>query len=135
MGSFRWECHPEIVAALTDALRDDPKDKVRAQAAEALGTLVPNLPTSHVALTAARQADPSAGVRKESGKALAAKGLRCVTDCPICGPLPRGSAIIGPEIRLPELILRPEPKHPWRPAETGDPSGLPTALPDPLPRR
>lgn len=121
-----WRCHPSAVAALVEALREDDHPKVRAEAAESLGQMVPPVPASHVALDEARRLDPSASVRKQASRALAAKGLRCAADCPLCGPLPTGAAITGPAIRLPELDR----------AETTTPPGppaMPPALPDPKP--
>ena len=128
LAKVRWQCHPEVVAALTATLQTDDKPKVRARAAEALETMVPNLPTSHLALLGAARSDPVASVRKHARTALATKGLRCVTDCPICGPLPNGAAIVGPQPLWPEWKSAPNPE-PAVPA-----ANLPPALPDPGPR-
>ena len=134
LAEVRWQCHPEVVAALVATLHDDGKAKVRAEAAEALGSLVPNVPASHVALDTAARSDPDASVRKQAHKALAAKGLRCVTDCPLCGPLPRGAAITGPTLVWPELDRSRQPAR--VDAETTKAAaGLPPALPDALPQR
>ena len=128
LAKVRWQCHPEVVAALTATLQTDDKPKVRAGAAEALETMVPNLAISHLALLGATRSDPVASVRKHARAALVAKGLRCVTDCPICGPLPTGAAIVGPQPLWPEWESSPalEPANPA--------ANLPLALPDPDPR-
>ena len=128
LGKVRWQCHPEVVAVLSATLQADDQPRVRVRAAEALEAMTPNLPNSHLALLGAARSDPATSVRKHARAALAAKGLRCVTDCPICGPLPTGAAIVGP------LPLWPE----WKSApdlELGIPFlNLPPALPDPAPR-
>ncbi len=127
LGSFRWQCHPDVVDALVEALRADKKAKVRAEAADSLRRMVPNLPSSHVALEEASKSDPVASVRKEARRALAAKGLRCVVDCPICGPLPRGEVITGPSVGLPEWDSKTDRPKPASP--------LPRALPEAIPQR
>ena len=134
LAECRRECHPEVVTALTDSLRHDERAEVRAEAAESLGRLVPLVPASHVALDEASRLDPAAAVRKQAGRSLAAKGLRCVTDCPICGPLPKAAAITGPVLKLPELDQSPGEKlrKPVDPVAAPTTS-LPPALPDPKP--
>ena len=126
LARVRWQCHPEVVAALARTLRTDSKPRVRAQAAAALGVMVPNLPISHLALLNACRSDPAGSVRHSARVALDAKGLRCVTDCPICGPLPTGAAITGPVLTWPEWEAdtrsRPDPAFP--------PPSLSPALPD-----
>lgn len=112
LGLVRWQCHPEVVDSLVEVLRADKKAKVRAEAAGSLGRMVPNLPSSHVALRDASKSDPVASVRKGASRALAAKGRRCVVDCPICGPLPKGEVITGPSITLPERDTKPSPAIP-----------------------
>ena len=124
LAQVRWQCHPEVVAALTATLRTDPKPRVRARAAKSLEAMVPDLPTSHLALLGATRSDPVAAVRKHARAALDVKGRRCVTDCPICGPLPRGAAIVGPQPLWPEWESSPDLK-PALP-----PPNLPPALPD-----
>ncbi len=132
LADVRWECHPEVVAALAGLLHDDPRLKVRVEAARSLGRMIPNVPVSHLALDEAARRDAGASVRKQAQKALAAKGLRCVADCPICGPLPRGAAITGPAVVLPELDRKPE-----RPPSDVDAAKeapvVPPALPNPQP--
>lgn len=115
-----WHRHPEVASTLADALRRDDDARVRAGAARVLGRMVVDLPSSHVALADAARSDPARSVRKEAARALAAKGRRCVVDCPLCGPLPRNSVIIGPTIRLPAWVGPAAP-----------PAG--SSLPDPLP--
>ncbi len=122
LGSIRRQCHPEVVDALSEALRGDKKAKVRAEAAASLGRMAPNLPSSHVALQEASKSDPVTSVRKEATRALAAKGLRCVVDCPICGPLPKGGGITGPSVGLPEWDSKTDRPKPASP--------LPQALPE-----
>ncbi len=131
LAPVRWQCHPEVVIALVEALQTDEKGKVRAEAARSLGRMAPNLPTSHVALVGASRSDPEASTRKQARKALAAKGLRCVVDCPICGPIPVGAAINGPSVLLPEWddkLKKADAKPNLPPAPS-----LPPALPDPAP--
>lgn len=126
LAGVRWQCHPEVVAGLVEALRADAKPRVRLQAAEALRRMVPDLPSSHLALLNAARSDPARSVRNQARHALDAKGRRCVGDCPICGPLPTGAAITGPSLAWPEWD-RP------RVDPAPIPAPLPPALPDPRP--
>lgn len=132
LASVRWRCHPEVVAALAEALGTDKKAQVRAGAAEALGRMVPDLAVSHLGLLEASRSDPEASVRKQARKALAAKGLRCVADCPICGPIPSGAAITGPSVLLPEWDDKPA-KTGTKPKEPRPTPSTPPALPDATP--
>ena len=132
LAPVRWQCHPEAVDALVEALQTDKKGKVRAEAARSLGRMVPNLPASHVGLVGASRSDPEAPIRNQARKALAVKGLRCVVDCPICGPLPAGAAITGPSVLLPEWGDKPE-KAETKPNSLKPTPSLPPALPDPAP--
>ena len=126
LAGVRWQCHPEVVAGLVGALQADSKPRVRAEAAEALRRMVPDVPASHLALLGAARSDPVRSVRNQARRALDAKGRRCTADCPICGPFPTGAAITGPALAWPEWAQpRVDP--------AAAPGGMPPALPDPKP--
>lgn len=140
-----WRCHPEAVLALCDALRLDPDDDVREEAAESLGKMRPFVPIVHETLRRAAEADPEDDVREEARDALANLGRRCIADCPICGPLPTGSVFLAPTVIPPgwlEIIAPdpapmpvPVPRLEIRSTPAEDlPPALPETLPPPAPR-
>lgn len=115
---FDWRRHPEVVYALCDAMLLDPKDDVRAEAAESLKEMRPCVPVAHEALRrAARDRDDD--VREEARDALRSLKRRCVADCGVCGPIPAGVVIQGPG-SIPD---------PWLPLLAPMPGAVPFAEP------
>jgi len=114
---FNWRHHPEIVPAVSFSLLNDPHKKVRAQAARTLMKLGACDGLAHAALAEAAEHDSHLWTRHWSKKALKRLDRRCLTDCPICGPLPASSGVIieRPDPRelgtIPPEYLEPEPRE------------------------
>ncbi|MEW4569394.1 HEAT repeat domain-containing protein [Tautonia sp. JC769] len=85
---YEWQCHPEMVPVLADALRDDCSKKVRKAVAETLAKLHPCDPTALVALEQAAVGDPDFWTRKRSRKALDRIERGCESGCLVCSPTP-----------------------------------------------
>ena len=138
LGRVKWMCHPEVVHALADALRFDPKDDVREEAAESLERMGACDPEAHLALRKAALSDRDGGVRKKSRKALASLPSRCLADCMVCGPTPvtptkrlltDGSYIVPGSERIVEST--PGLLEPVQPSPVPIPTRRPSAVLDP----
>jgi hypothetical protein len=89
---FDWRRHPELAPALAYTMLNDCHEEVREEAAESLAKLAPCDGSAHLALRQASLSDPDHATRKWARRALDRLDGRCLTDCPLCGPVPE----IGP---------------------------------------
>ncbi len=93
---FDWRCHPEIPAALVNALLHDCEEEVREESAQTLTKIAPCVPEVHAALVYAAQCDPDHATRKWARRALRNLDKRCIAACDICGPMPPGAVAPSP---------------------------------------
>ncbi|QDV38579.1 HEAT repeat domain-containing protein [Tautonia plasticadhaerens] len=84
---FDWRCHPDLAPTLASAMLGDCHEEVREEAAETLARLAPRDGMAHLALRQAAHSDPDHATRKWARRALDRLDDRCLTDCPICGPV------------------------------------------------
>ncbi len=135
LGEVDAKGHPEAVLALASALANDREGRVREDAAVSLRRIAPPIPAIHEAIDRASRLDPDRVVRREARSALDAPRKRCMADCPICGPLPTGSAFRSPVTIPPgwEAWLGSEgaSRTPIPGPKAIPPSDLPEALPEP----
>jgi hypothetical protein len=101
LGSYDWQCHPEMVPVLAEVLRNDCEKKVRKAVAETLAKLHPCDPTARVALEESAVSDPDFWTRKRSRKALDRIARGCGAGCSVCAPTP----VIG----IGEVVGTPAP--------------------------
>ncbi len=94
----KWQCHPEVVTVLSEALRRDPDWRVREESAVSLASLNACDPEAHEALARAATRDPKLCVRLKARKGLKAIAMRCEGPCDVCdGSTP---VVVGPVRRL-----------------------------------
>lgn len=121
---FDRRAHPEIVAALINALRNDCAGKVREEAAESLAKLSVREAIVHENLAIAAERDPHRGTRRAAKRGLKRLSRRCVDDCEICGP--RSSIVPTERFELPnstpEGLLEPLPSSAPAPIPPADDS-------------
>jgi hypothetical protein len=99
---YDWECHPEIINALTTALLVDCDDDVREEAAQSLRKLAACTPTAHAALDRAAHCDPDWGTRFWARRALAVIKRNCDGACAVCRTGP-GVVVVPGSLREPFL--------------------------------
>jgi hypothetical protein len=98
-----WECHPEIVVALANAMLHDCHEEVREEAAESLTKLAPCMGIAHQALAIAATADPDHATRHWAKRGLAKLNRRCEGACVVCAP----GALAAPQAPVSEPFLAP----------------------------
>lgn len=126
--SFDRDRHPEVVAALVNALRNDCAPEVREEAAVSLGRIEACVAIAHETLRRAADLDPDLPTRKAARRALKRLDRRCAGDCAVCD----GAAVVG----APQGVIVPGPtsEEPALAAPTdAPPSDLPMPLPEAIP--
>jgi HEAT repeats len=103
---YDWECHPEIVLALVNAMLRDCHEEVREESAESLAKLAPCMAVAHQALAFAAKCDPDHATRHWARRALAKLDRRCVGACAVCAVV-TWPAVVLPQAPLSEPFLAP----------------------------
>jgi hypothetical protein len=136
--AFDWREYPQITPALLEALRNDPHEEVREEAAQTLYRLAPCLEEVRFVLAGAARLDPDHATRKWAMKALDRIGDDCDRECDFCNESSSvggdrfGPSGFDPSIRLPILPEGRSPASlPDAPAETIVEPGLFPAVPVP----
>lgn len=99
-----WRAYPEAALTLAVALRVDPHEEVREEAAESLLKLAPCLPEVHAALLAASRTERDPATRRLVSRSLEKVADRCDVECAFCGPSPTGYAVVDEAV-----VVEPAP--------------------------
>ncbi len=113
---FDLQAFPQIVPAIIEALINDKKPYVRAEAAQTLGKLRPMMPEIASALEIARDKDESMRVRLQARSALMSyqwsgyRGPQKIAPTPAVVKAPTGPTTMEPPLADPTLIQRSVPR-------------------------